>query len=1067
MSKYIIFAIMIFPLTFTGCGDDDGGGGKGNNGPGGSKTTPVRKVGVRSFGQVSAGGSHTCALTSGGGVKCWGEGTNGRLGNGSNNNLNLPGAPVQDSGGNPLTGIVQVSSGGKHVCALTAESEVLCWGAGTLGQLGNDASVDSNHAVVVVDGDNSTDPLTGIIQISAGGELSCALTSEGRVFCWGAGAFGQLGNGDILDKDHPVAVVASANTTNPLTGIVQIGAAGVHTCALKSGGEVVCWGYGFWGRLGNGAFADKSHPVPVITAEGDSTPLDGIVQISAGASHTCALTSLGGVKCWGLGAYGKLGNGSIYNQNAPVDVLTAGANSDKLTGIVQIVGGVHHACALTSMGGVKCWGEGGRNGNDKNNDSLHPVTVVAGSGSPFALSGVVEVTLGFDHACALISDGEIFCWGGGGDGRLGNNATDTQFAPVKVVADASDTPFNVGVWRREYRCWEDDGTCEINPDSLLRPVLTGSREGASATPAVKVLGVEEGEEVSLHLDANCSGESIGDGTVAAEADEITITPDTDLVAKENRIYAKVGSLCSASGADYTYTSGTDRVAGDGEEISTDRTPTLTVKLLSNGDEVSIHKSADCSDTVLASGTATGASLDVTLSDLGSIGSHTLYLKQGDVCHPRGFGYKLANYIGEPSRVAGGEDYACAVTNAGGVKCWGEGGNGQLGNNGTADTDAPDDVDTDGSDTLLFGIVQVATGAAHACALTSAGGVKCWGTGANGRLGNDCDASCTDSNISVDVKSSDGSSSNLSGIVQVSAGEFHTCALTSMGGVKCWGAGTTGELGNNTNTDKDTPVNVVTSNSDSNPLSSIVQISAGSYHTCALTIEGNVKCWGASVWGQLGNDCNSNCNNKLYPVDVVASGGNSSPLSGIVQISSGGPHTCALNSGGNVVCWGYGADGQLGNGATSAVDAPVTVTSSGSNALTGIARISLGSSHSCALKSAGGVVCWGEGDNGRLGNNTAGTDQTRPVNVLTSAGGNPALASIAQIGLGNAHSCAVTTAGAVTCWGHGDVGQLGNDATIDANTPVDVKNENGGSGVLNIGIKNRYACGDVRCAFIDN
>ena len=438
----------------------------------------------------------------------------------------------------------------------------------------------------------------------------------------------------------------------------------------------------------------------MVTSDTDPTPLSGIVQVTTGNEHTCARTDQGGVKCWGNGANGRLGNGASTDTDYPVDVVDE--NSTPLIGVVQIGSGYSHTCALLVGGGVMCWGNGtyGQLGNgDTATTTDTAVRVLEKEGSPFALSGVLQISSGSVHTCALTSMGSVKCWGYESDGRLGNNQwkINTQPTPVEVLADASDPPaiFNVGVWRGGYRCYEDDGTCEINSDSLLRPVLTGAREGASATPAVKVLGVEEDEEVSLHLDADCSGEPIGDGTVATGETEVTITPTTDLAAKENRIYAKVGSLCSASGADYTLTGGMDRIAGDGEEISTDRTPTLTVKLLSNGDEVSVHKSADCSDTALASGTATGASLDVTLSPL-DVGSHTLYLKQNNICHPRGLGYKLANYIGEPSRVAGGEDYACAVTNAGGVKCWGEGGNGQLGNDATNDSNLPvDDVDADG------------------------------------------------------------------------------------------------------------------------------------------------------------------------------------------------------------------------------------------------------------------------------------------------------------------------------------------------------------------------------------
>ena len=1082
MFKILLFAIMIFPLTFTGCGGDDGGGGGGgggNNGNNGNNgrpdgdskiTPPIREAVVRSFGQIGPGGGHTCALASGGGVNCWGNGVNGRLGNKSNTSLKLPGDPVVDSGGNALDGIVQISGGFSHSCALDSEGGVWCWGNGANGRLGNDASTDKDHAVEVVDGDSSATALTGIVQIGGASASPCALTEEGGVVCWGKGNDGHLGNNSNADKDHPVDVVASGTDTTPLSGIVKISqsSASYHTCALTEEGDVVCWGKGGNGQLGNGNNANKNHPVAVVTSETVTTPLGGIVQVTTGANHTCALTDQTGVKCWGKGSNGQLGNKSSTDTNYPVDVVDD--NSAPLTGVVQIGTGSGYTCALLEAGGVVCWGynSDGQLGNGGATERDHAVKVLEKESSPFVLSGILQISAGYGHACALNSDGEVLCWGNGWNGRLGNNSTDDQLTPVKVIANTNDPPaiFNVGVWRGEYRCYEDDGTCEINPDSILRPVLTGAREDASATPAVKVLGVEEGEVITLHLDANCSGESIGTGTVGTEANEITITPTTGLAAKENRIYAKVGSLCSASGADYTYTGGRDRIAGAGEDISTNRTPTLTVNLLSNGDKVSIHKSPDCSDTALGSGTATGASLDVTLSDLGNTGSHTLYLKQGDVCHPRGLGYKLANYIGESSRVGGGDDYVCAVTNAGGVKCWGRGYLGRLGNNATADTDAPDDVDVVNGDndnnTALSGIVQVSTGGSHACALTFEGNVVCWGYGLSGRLGNDGSAQ---KDHPVYVVASNGSSNLLDSIVQIDAGSDHTCALTSAGGVKCWGTGNSGQLGYNGNANKDAPVNVVTSNTDSKRLSSIVQISAGGAHTCALTSGGNVKCWGESDNGRLGNDCLSSCTDERSPVDVVASDGNNSLLNGIVQISAGDSHTCALTSTGSVVCWGKGSNGQLGNGATDNEDAPVDVTITGTTAMTGIASIASGYVHSCALKSAGGVVCWGGGGNGRLGDGN-NTQRTRPVDVLTSAQDNPALASIAQIDLGDQHSCAVTTAGVVTCWGAGGWGQLGNDGTSSSNLPVDVVDTDGGSGVLNIGTKNRYVCTDFRCGFID-
>ena len=150
---------------------------------------------------------------------------------------------------------------------------------GSNGRLGNDAAGSTPHPVAVVDGDDSTTPLSGIVQISAGGSHSCALKEDGGVLCWGLGSNGRLGNDDTDDKDHPVAVVDGDDSSTPLSGIVQVSADGfsiagsTHSCALKDNGGLLCWGAGGHGRLGNDATGHKDHPVTVVGEDTDD-PLD-------------------------------------------------------------------------------------------------------------------------------------------------------------------------------------------------------------------------------------------------------------------------------------------------------------------------------------------------------------------------------------------------------------------------------------------------------------------------------------------------------------------------------------------------------------------------------------------------------------------------------------------------------------------------------------------------------------------------------------------------------------------------------------------------------------------------
>src|SRR5271168_1233781 len=297
---------------------------------------------------------------------------------------------------------------------------------------------------------------------------------------------------------------------------------------------------------------------------------------------------------------------------------------------------------------------------------------------------------------------------------------------------------------------------------------------------------------------------------------------------------------------------------------------------------------------------------------------------------------------------------------------------------------------------------ISAGYVHTCALTSAGAVKCWGDNELGELGDGTETSTT---TPVDVIGLS------SGVAAISAGGCHTCALTSAGAVKCWGNDAQGELGDGTTTNTTTPVDVIGLSSG------VTAISVGCEDACALTSAGAVKCWGYNVYGQLGDGTTTN---SSEPVDV------SGLSSGVAAISAGFFHTCARTSAGAVKCWGWGDSGALGDGTTANQTTPVAV----SGLSSGVTAISAGQGHTCALTSAGAVKCWGANLEGQLGDGTT-TIKLEPVAVSGMSSG------IAAISAGGFHTCALTSAGAVKCWGYNKEGQIGDGTAKNKTTPVDV------------------------------
>jgi alpha-tubulin suppressor-like RCC1 family protein len=365
-----------------------------------TETVTVMPTATAVVSRIAAGDFHTCALTSAGGVKCWGSNLYGQLGNGPNPDSNVP---VDVSG--LASGVTAVAAGGYHSCALTDAGAVKCWGRNDLGQLGNGANANSNVPVQV------SGLASGVIAITGGDFHTCALTSAGGVKCWGDNGNGALGDGTGADSNIPVDVSGLAS------GVDAIAAGGYHTCALTSAGGVKCWGDNIYGQLGDGTTSSNGEPVEVVGLT------SGVTAITGGYYHSCALTSAVGPKCWGRNNFGQLGNAGNANSSVPVDVSGLPAGADAIA-----VGG-YHSCALTSSGGVKCWGAGGDGalGDGTNIDRNVPADV---SG---LTSGVSAIASGAYHSCALMSAGGIKCWGDNTGGQLGDGTNNSSNVPVDVM----------------------------------------------------------------------------------------------------------------------------------------------------------------------------------------------------------------------------------------------------------------------------------------------------------------------------------------------------------------------------------------------------------------------------------------------------------------------------------------------------------------------------------------------------------------------------------------------------------------------------------------------------------
>ena len=858
------------------------------------------------------------------------------------------------------------------------------------------------------------------------------------------------------DQSHISIVIAGATVLMIVAALMSGCVQSATTC-----GEQVCAAGSECSADGNACIRDDCGNGNLDRGEqcddGNVTPGDGCgqfcgLEVTAGGNHVCALIEPSTVRCWGRGWEGQLGQG--YPATIGDDELGL-ARGIHLGGVAtRLAAGGEHTCALMDTGGLRCWGSSnfgqlGYGNRAAIGDDEHP----SKAGDIPLGDAVIQVATGRRHTCALMAGGAVRCWGLGEDGRLGygNQETVGDDEPVsaageldiggnviQLVAGGSHTCALLD--EGTVRCWGNGDQGRLGYGNTLS---IGDDEPPSAAGDLNIGGtvveLAAGDShTCARLDTGAvrcwgqvssgrlgqgSNESVGDDETPAEVGPVEIGG-----------MSKVIQL--ATGHSHTCAlldTGAVRCWGYGQDGRLGHGNTLTI-----GDDELPSTVGDVQVGGKATKLVAGGSHTCVLTDAGAVRCW------GDGLHGR-LGYGSEKSIGDdetPSAIeeidvggsvaelAAGARHTCALLDTGRVRCWGNGVDGKLGNASIVN------IGDNESPSLAYGldfgdtVKQLVAGLRHNCALLASGAVHCWGDAGAGQLGQGDRQNLGDNG---DLRQA-GNVVLGSPALAVASGYAHSCAIVKSGAVRCWGNNRHGQLGQgHTETigARETP-DVV------QPLEFAIkamQIVAGARHTCALMDGGQVYCWGSNEYGQLGHgEVGSDAlGDDEHPaaVGVVALGGKAA------QLAAGAMHTCALLESGDMRCWGRADFGQLGYGATESTDndtnpASTTIVPVGGQ----VRQITAGESHTCALLDGGDIRCWGLGTDGRLGhgaNDSIGDDE--PADAV----GSVALPGPAgAVAAGESHTCAILTNGDIYCWGLGKHGRLGygNTNSIgDDETPI--------------------------------
>ncbi|MBF0371652.1 MAG: S-layer homology domain-containing protein, partial [Magnetococcales bacterium] len=602
---------------------------------------------------------------------------------------------------------------------------------------------------------------------------------------------------------------------------------------------------------------------------------------------------------------------------------------------------------------------------------------LASAGDPSAAAG------GYG-SLAVKSDGTVWAWGHNDASQLGNGSTTDLDTPTEISNLTSISQVAIGT--QHAAALATDGTLQAWGNNTYGQVGDGTTISRTTPVSISSLtgitAIAAGDYHTLALKSDGTvyawGENthgqLGNGTTTDGATPTLISGLTNITA----IAAGYGHsfAVTASGSVYAWGENDQGQLGDG--TTTARSTPVLISSLSDITAI-----------------ATGSGHTLALDEDGNVYSwgDNEYGQLGSGSTSDNTSPTQISSLSGITALAAGANHSLAIDSDGDLRVWGANSAGQLGNSATTDATTPVELSSPSD------VAVIAAGALHSLIIDSDGAAQSWGDNEYGQLGN---GSTTDSTSPVQVLAL--TEFNPS---SVSAGYDHSVALKSDGTVWAWGGNKYGQLGDGTNTDQTSPVQITS-------LTDVTAVAAGGYYSMALLSDGSVYAWGRNNYGQLGDGTTTN---QASPVAV-------SELDDISGIAAGNYHSMALEENGTLYGWGRNYYGQLGDGTTTDSLIPVQITD-----LSNVTAVAAGFYHTLALKTNGTLWGWGLNRFSQIGNDST-TDATSPTQ-LTS------IADVTALTSGSVHAFALKSTGSIWGWGYNKHGQLGDNTTTTATTPTQV------------------------------